>query len=179
MSEAVTPPNPAAGNGRPHIPDPTLLTIDSIRREIAMLDGQLDIRLQAAEALIVERLRRIDQLMDQAEEMRKEQKADTKAAVDAALESQKEATAKMEKSIYDQVSSLGAMFETEVRSLRAIAADNKQAIVEQRALRAGLHDQKTEQRAVTQGQLALVGAVITVGMIVVQVILFLLRSGAG
>ena len=41
MTDAVTPPNPAGAGGtraRPDtVPDPTLLTIDALRREIAIL----------------------------------------------------------------------------------------------------------------------------------------------
>lgn len=177
MSEAVTPPNPAgAGNGGHRTPDPTLLTIDSIRREIAMLENLFDTRLMATEELNKERFHSVDQLMERSEEQRREQKADTASAVSAALESQKEATSKMEKSIYDQVSSLGAMFDTEVRSLRATAADNKQALAEMRATKTGLHDQKAEQRAITSGQLAMVGTVVTIGVIAVNIIAYLLGS---
>lgn len=180
MADAVTPPNPADPsnrNGR-NGPDPTLMTIDSIRREITMLADLVEAGFTAAENLNLERFHSVDQLMERSEEQRREQKSDTKAAVDAALDSQKEATSKMEKSIYDQIDALRRNFETSMGSIEQNVGGVKERLTILESVKLGQSEQKTEQRSITQGQLALLGAAITVGVVVVNVILFLLRGGA-
>lgn len=180
MVDAVTPPNPSDLSDKNRtIPDPTLLTIDSIRREITMMADLVEAGFIAAEDLNKERFHSVDQLMERSEEQRKEQKSDTKAAVDAALDSQKEATAKMEKSISDQIDALRRNFETSMRSISQNADGLKERLTILESVKQGQSEQKTEQRSITQGQLALLGAAITVGIIVVNVILFLLPNGFG
>lgn len=176
MAEAVTPPNPANGETR-SVPDPTLLTIDALRREIAMLDGQTKESLTAVKALTAERFRSVDALMERAEEMRREQKADTKLAVDAALDSQKEATAKMERSISDQISSLRINFETEARSIRGSIEDLKEGMARLESVRIGHSEQKSESRQISAGVIALIGIGITILLAILTVIGFATAQG--
>lgn len=185
MVEATTPPNPAgsgnpnAGSYRAPIPDPTLLTIDSIRREITMLENLFDTRLDAAESLVKARLERIDHLLQRSEEQRVEQKKDTKDAVDAALESQKEATAKMERSISDQISSLRSNFETEIRTLQTGRNENREAITKLESTQQGGREQRTESRAITSGQVALFGVVLAGFVLIVNIVLFFIANNPG
>ena len=167
MVEAVTPPNPAGA--RSNGPDPTLLTIDSIRREITMLENLFDTRLLGMEDLIAARLLRIDQLLDRSEGQRIEQKNDTNAAVDAALASQKEATAKMEKSISDQIASLRANFETEIRSVHQTSADQKEALTRLESMKAGVLEQRTEGRAMSGTVTAVVGVGVSVILVLIAI----------
>lgn len=181
MTDAVTPPNPADGSqasykGGPPVtksePDPTLLTIDSIRREIAMLENLGKERIDAAENLNKERFHSIDQLMERSEEQRREQKADTKEAVDAALNSQEQATHKMEKSISDQINSLRNNFEVSIRSVQSNVADLKDRMTILEAIKQGVAAQKQETRQATAGQIAAIGIGITVIMAILAVVSF-------
>lgn len=156
-------------------PDPTLLTIDSIRREIAMVNEATAARFEAAEALTAERFHRVDENMGRAEALRKEQKADTKSAVDAALESQKEATAKMERSIAEQLSSIKANFETEIRSIRSSESDLKDRMTIVESIRQGQAEQRTETRQISAGWVGLIGAVGGIILVVIAVYPFLTR----
>jgi hypothetical protein len=101
------------GGERYPVPDPTALTTEALRREVAALKELLDQRLSALKELLIQRIdgveaedaasvkaaqdfcisqfARIGSQLDQVERLRVEQKADTKAAVDAALTAQKEA----------------------------------------------------------------------------------------
>lgn len=207
MVEATTPPNPAdPSDERRSTPDPTLLTIDSIRREITMLtelfttrlDGMRELvntqindaekvrneRLQSqrdlfetmiddAEKIRNERLNSVDALMERSEEQRREQKADTKAAVDAALDSQKEATAKMEKSISDQITSLLANFTTSIAGLAGNVSDLKDRLTVLESVKQGQVEQKAEARAITAGQIAAIGAAIALAGLVIGIFVYL------
>ena len=190
MAEAVTPPNPAGlgggkGNERP-IPDPTLLTIDLTRREIAMIENLMDVKIEAAldrieasHKLDTEKFRRVDDLMERAEKMRQEQKQDTSKAVDAALNSQEQATHKMEKSISDQVTALQNNFATEVRSIRGSLEDQKLSISRIESTKQGQTEQKTETRQVNAGLIALVMVGVTIVLAVLTVIAFFAGGGGG
>ena len=157
MPEAVTPPNPDHAGPAGQAPDPTLMTIDALRREITMLESLIDARLEADEALTVERIRRVDALMDRAEEMRQEQKLDTRAAVEAALNAQKEATAKMEKSVSEQIAALRVTFETSAAGLRSSFSDLKDRQTALESVRQGVTEQRTERRQLTTGMVAAIG----------------------
>ena len=162
MTEAVTPPNPAdSSDSQRSVPDPTLLTIDALRREIAMLSKELEGKIDATEKLNKERFRRIDALMERSEEMRQEQKADTRSAVEAALDNQKEATHKMEKSVSEQISSLRTNLETTHDGLRDNIADLKDRLTIQESIKVGVVEQKSESRHVSNTALAIIGVVFT------------------
>lgn len=174
MTEAVTPPNPAdTSDPKRSVPDPTLLTIDALRREIAMLENLTSVRLDAAEALIQERVLRIDALMERSEEMRQEQKSDTRAAVEAALESQKEATAKMEVAVSEQIASLRSNFETAIQGVLSNVADLKDRMTALESSRQGMVEQRAETRQVSSGVVAVVGISITILLAVLTIISFI------
>lgn len=180
MTEAVTPPNPANPGGPSRAdPDPTLQTIDALRREIAMLENLFDTRILDAEDLNKERFHSIDQLMERSEEQRREQKADTANAVSAALDSQKEATTKMEKSISDQISSLRGNFETEVRSIRGSLEDMKARLTTIESVKAGQVEQKQEHREISASTVAIIGAGLFLLNIIVGIVVFVASSGMG
>lgn len=176
MPEAVTPPNPDQtdsgrhGNPPQSIPDPTLMTIDALRREIAMLESLLDARIDANEELTQQRFHRIDKAMETEEDARREQKADTKDAVNAALSSQKEVTEKMETSISDQIGSLRANFETSHRALQSGINDLKDRVTILESVKQGVHQQKEERREATAGQIAAIGAGVTFVMLILAII---------
>lgn len=174
MSEAVTPPNPDQGQS---VPDPTRLTIDALRREIAMLEELINARIEAAEALTVERFHRLDEDMHNFEDQRLEQKKDTREAVNSALEAQKEATAKMESSMASQISALKSNFDTSIRSIEATVADLKERMTITESVKQGAVEQKIETRQVTSGQIAALGAGIALFMAILALISFLAGSG--
>lgn len=176
MAEAVTPPNPA-NNNRETKPDPTLLTIDSIRREIAMLTAASESDVEALEKLMDEKFQSVDALMDRAEELRREQKADTAAAVSQALESQKEATTKMEKSISDQIASLRGNFETEMQSIRGSIGDLKDRMTVIESIKQGAVEQKTETRQVNAGLYAAIGVGTTILLVALTIAAFFVGGG--
>lgn len=182
MTEAVTPPN-SAGSAPPsnravvNTPDPTLLTIDSIRREIATLENLFDVRLKDAEKLRNEKFSSIDKLMDRAEELRKEQKADTKSAVDAALHAQVEATAKMERSISEQIASLRSNFETEIRGIRTVEDDLKGRMTAVESVKQGQSEQRSESRQMSSGVIATVVGAFTILVAILSIYAFVAGSG--
>lgn len=163
MPEAVTPPNPDQtdsgrhGNPQQTIPDPTLMTIDALRREIAMLESLINARLEAAETLTIERLAKVDALMNAAESQRVEQKSDTRAAIEAALEAQKEATHKMEVTTSEQIASLRENFETSLRGVHSNIADLKDRMTVLESIKQGANQQRTERRQVNTGTVAAIG----------------------
>lgn len=175
-TDAVTPPNPAgAGGGDPQPeskPDPTLLTIDALRREIAMLENLMVTRLEAAEDLTQERFHRLDGLIAHFEEQRREQKADTKAAVDAALASQKEATSKMETTTTSQIDSLRSNFETSFRSIESSIADLKDRMTITESIKQGAVEQRSETRQVSSVTIGFIGLAITVILATLTIIAF-------
>lgn len=194
MPEAVTPPNPAGagGTGEQPIqggsrstgetsetkPDPTLLTIDALRREIAMLESLFDTRLESARELTDAQLARHESLMEAAEQQRREQKIDAKAAIDDSLSAQRESTLKMERSISNQVASLKSQFETEIRSIRTGQDDLKQRMTTSESLQQGAMGQKEERREINAGVVAAVGLGISVLLALLALIGFVLSAGA-
>ena len=183
MTEAVTPPNPDQTNSGRHgnppqsIPDPTLMTIDALRREIAMLENLLNTRLEANEELTQERFHRIDEALSHFEEQRKEQKVDTRQAVDAALEAQKEATHKMERSMDDQLQSLTANFETSHRGIQLSINDLKDRMTQLESVKQGMTQQRDETRQITSGQIATIGLGIAIFMAVLALVSFMAGQG--
>ena len=179
MTEAVTPPNPdQSGSGQP-VPDPTLMTIDALRREIAMLENLIDSKLRAAENLTIERITRIDALMERAEDMRQEQKADTRAAVEAALDAQKEATHKMENTVSEQIASLRDNFETSIRGVQSNVADLKDRMTILESVKQGVTQQKSEHRQLTTGMIAAIGLGIAFFTALIAFLSFLAGSAGG
>lgn len=179
MPEAVTPPNPDQtesgrhGNPPQSVPDPTLMTIDALRREIAMLESLLSAKMEAEAELTRERFHRVDEVMRRFEEQRGEQKDDTRAAVEAALEAQKEATSKMEATVSDQIASLRANFETAISGVRTSIADLKDRATIQESIKQGQSDQKTEHRAVSSTTIAALGVGIAAILAVLAVVSFM------
>lgn len=179
MPEAVTPPNPAdeskdsSGGG----PDPTLLTIDLTRRESAMQETLFTARINALEALTVERFHRLDMAMEQAEELRREQKADTKEAVGAALDAQRDATAKMERSISEQIDALRTNFGTAIGSVERTLSDVKDRLIAMESIKQGQVEQKGESRQVSVTALAVLGAVATLLLTVLAILSFMAGGG--
>jgi len=182
VPEAVTPPNPDQsdsgrhGNPPQSIPDPTLMTIDALRREIAMLESLLNSRIGSNEQLTRERFHRVDRDLEHFESQRKEQKQDTKEAVDAALESQKEATAKMETSVSEQIASLRDNFETSLRGVHSNIADLKDRMTITESIKQGVVEQRTESRSVTTGMVAAIGLGIALIVAVITAIGFFAGS---
>jgi len=178
VPEAVTPPNPDQsdsgrhGNPPQSIPDPTLMTIDALRREIAMLESLLNARIESNEDLTRERFHRVDQDLEHFESQRKEQKQDTKEAVDAALESQKEATAKMETSVSEQIASLRDNFETSLRGVHSNIADLKDRMTVTESVKQGIVEQRGESRAVSSTTIAALGVGIAAILAVLAVVSF-------
>ncbi len=155
------------------------MTIDALRREIAMLEGLMGGRLDAAEKLSEERFKRLDGLIAHFEEQRREQKVDTKQAVDAALASQKEATAKMETSVSDQIQSLRTNFETAIRAVNGSINDLKERMTITESLKQGQTEQRFEHRQTSAGTIAAIGIGITVLLAMITIIGFVAGSGGG
>lgn len=177
MVESATPPNPADEGGQRPVPDPTVLTTDALRREIAGLEKLIDTKLEAAEKHRNEKFASVDALMERAEDQRREQKADTNAAVDAALDSQKEATAKMEKSISDQITSLRSNFDTSVGSVQTSLSDLKDRVTVLESIKLGQVEQRDEKRDSNAAVYAAIGIGITILLATLTVIGFLASRG--
>ena len=183
MTEAVTSPNSdqsdAGQHGNPpqSISDPTLMTIDALRREIAMLESLLNARLKAAEELTRERFHRVDQDLQHFEEQRREQKRDTQSAVDAALEAQKEATTKMERTVTDQIGSLKGNFDTSIRGIESALADLKDRMTVLESMKQGMQAHRTERREANSGQIAAIGVGIAILVAIVTVLGFAVGGG--
>lgn len=106
MVEATTPPNPAdPSDERRSTPDPTLLTIDSIRREITMLTELFNTRLDGMKELVNtqindaekvrnERLQALrdltETMIEDAEKVRNERLASVDALMEKAEEQRRE-----------------------------------------------------------------------------------------
>lgn len=175
MSPA-TPPTPDHSESG-STPDPTLLTIDALRREIAMLDSLHNAKLEAEEELTEERIGRLDEALKRFEAQRLEQKEDTRIAVNSALESQKEATAKMESAMASQIASLKSNFDTSFRSMETTLADLKDRVTTMESIKQGATEHKTEARQVTSGQIAALGAGIALFMAILSLISFVAGGG--
>jgi len=183
MPDAVTPPNPDQSGSGQHgappqsVPDPTLMTIDALRREIAMLENLLTSRIDAESELTRERFHRVDQTMDRGEGQRQEQKADTKAAVDAALASQKEATAKMESATGSQLASLRDNFATSIAAVQSNVADLKDRMTILESVNHGMTAQRSESRQVNAGTVAAIGVGVAI-LVAAMTVLSFVAGGA-
>lgn len=159
-------------------PDPTLLTTESLLREVAHLKELVEEQISS--------LRDRTQLQfDLVERQRVEQKNDTKAAVDAALTAQKEAVkeqttaseraiAKSESGTSKQLEDLAANFRTENTGIRTTIDDLKERVSELASLRAGALEQRTEGRSNSALYVSAVAAgIFAIGLIVSVVALIL------
>lgn len=141
--------------------DPTLLTTEALRREIALLDAsitrrmasleaELDSRLGSTEKLVNEKFASVDKQFEMLGVLREQGHEATETAVSAALQAQKEAVAKSEASTAKQLEQLTVTFEARVESLRRSIDENKDRLAsEARELRAaiGLVDSKANSYA--------------------------------
>ena len=153
--------------------DPTELTTDALRREIEALKELINTRITAAEELAKEKFRAIAAQLNEADKQRLEQKADTKDAVAAALEAQEKAIEKSEGHTADQIKQLSNTVDTKVQALERSHSDLKERVTTVESIKAGAQEQKTEQRAITAGQLAAIGVMITLVVILVNLVVFL------
>lgn len=177
MAEATTPPNPADDSGSRPVPDPTILTTDALRREIAGLEKLIDTRLNGIEALNDEKFRSIQHQLDEADKQRLEQKGDTKAAVDAALTAQKEAITKTEASTADQIAQLNRTVDTKVEGLERSHSDLKDRVTVVESIKLGATEVKTEGR-LTVGMIATVAATI-IGFLSLVAVVMLANYNTG
>jgi DNA repair exonuclease SbcCD ATPase subunit len=150
--------------------DPTRLTTEALRREIALLEisvqrriasveAEIDVRLNSTQELrdeqfkgMQERFLRVQKEFELIERQRVEQKKDTKDAVDAALTAQKEAvkeqttasslaTAKSETATLKQIEQLQTTFTTAIEALRRSIDEVKERISDEtRNLRQAISD---------------------------------------
>jgi hypothetical protein len=157
--------------------DPTELTTDALRREIAALEKLIDTRIDYAEKLAKEKFEAIEERLEKANELRLEQKADTKDAVSAALEAQEKAISKSEVHTADQIKQLSGTVDTKVEGLEKsqAALDRRVTIVE--SVRVGATEERVEHRSVTAGQLAAIGVGVSLLVILVNMIVYLMGSG--
>jgi len=162
-------------------PDPTLLTTEALRREIALLNDAIrdhiedidranNARITAAEKIRDEKIGRIVQRLDHNEAIRIEQKQDANLALDRALSAQSEQQAKIEIQIQTSIAKLEQLFQTRVDALstklddlkdrvgqlETVAASNRQQIAETRASRTDL-----------RGSVAIVATLVIVAITVI------------
>ncbi len=153
-------------------PDPTILTLDALRREIAMLGEHVDTKLEASELVVKEKVRRLDSLLDNADELRREQKTDTNKAVEAALSAQKESSSKMEKSISDRIASLNSNFSTETNGIHNSISDLKDRLTILEAVKQGATEQRYERRQSVSSLYATISIIVTVVLAAMTIIAF-------
>ena len=135
---------------REPIIDPTVLTTEALRREIGLLEAEVDrrfrqlqkelaVRLEAERLMTEVQLAKIEQHFEINRRHRQETKEATQLAIAAALQSQKEAVSKSETATNRQLEQLTATFDTRVESLRRSIDENKERLVaEARELRASI-----------------------------------------
>jgi hypothetical protein len=143
-------------NSRP-VPDPTILTTEQLLREISALKDLVESWIDGLEQVNAEKMRSVWSQFETVERQRIEQKADTKAAVDAALAAQQDAVreqtiasersiAKSETATEGKLDQLGRTFDTNIKNLQEIAADNKDRIRTLEALKTGARETIAAQR---------------------------------
>lgn len=176
MVAAQTPPNPADQTGNRPVPDPTVLTTDALRREIAALDTLIASRIKAESDVTSERFRGIRDLLDVAERQRVEQKMDTKAAVDAALTAQKEAvreqtaafalaTDKSERAVAEQLRQLGTTFTAALTGVTIRLDDLKERQTRTESLKTGGQESRQGFIAIVSvGIAAVIAALAAIGI---------------
>jgi chemotaxis protein histidine kinase CheA len=136
-------------------PDPTLLTTEQLRREIAGVEKALDAfrelydsKIESQSDIIGERFRSVDKQLVLVERQRVEQKEDTKAAVDAALTAQKEAVkeqttaseraiAKSEAATTKQLDQQALTFRTAIEGLTDLVNDVKERVGKLESIKQG------------------------------------------
>lgn len=115
----------------PHVtphPDPTVLTTDALRREIAALRELLEAKLESLEQWTRGRFEREELRFTLVEQQRQEQKVDTGEQVQAALVAQKEAVSKSEAATNKQLEQLNETFQTAIAATRRDIDDLKQRV---------------------------------------------------
>src|SRR6202453_3486024 len=150
-------------SGKPD-PDPTLLTTENLRREIANLKELVEAKFEAndeAEGALKELLiTKIEQLAAVTNERftgvaaqfaerdtRTDQRAgDTKLAVDAAFAAAKEATAKIEAGFTKSIDAMISIIDTKTGNLQSGLADLKERIGAMDARTQGLSAAKSETK---------------------------------
>ena len=142
--------------------DPTVLTTEALRREIGLLESEvnrrfaalereLTVRLENERALTQVELEKIEQHFDVNRRHRAETKSATELAIAAALQAQKEAVSKSETATNRQLEQLTATFDTRVESLRRSIDENKERLVaEARELRASISQVDTKAASFVQ-----------------------------
>ena len=153
--------------------DPTELTTDALRREIAALEKLIAIRIDYAEKIAQEKFRAIQSQLNEADKQRLEQKSDSSQALAAALDAQERAIAKSEGHTADQISQLSRTVDTKVQALERSHSDLKDRVTVVESVKLGVTEQRVEQRAITAGQLAAIGVSITLIVILVNLVVFL------
>lgn len=167
----------------PWLTDPTKLTTDAVEK----LERQVGEKLNNQADLFVEKIRGLQKQIDTAESWRQEQKVDNKTQIDAALQAQKEAAVtqdennqksidKSERAMDEKVNKLEQLFKTTTDAQADKIDDLKSALGNQATLingayqqRAGMQEQKVEQRAISTGQVAVMGIVLVVLQIIIGV----------
>jgi hypothetical protein len=169
------------GNSRP-VPDPTILTTEQLLREVSALRDLVEAWIDNVEQVNAEKLRSVWGQFELVERQRLEQKADTKAAVDAALKAQQDAVreqtiaseraiAKSETATTRQLEQLGNTFDSNIRNLSEIAADNKDRIRTLEATKLGASESAASQRLNVGALVGVLGLLVLIISVAVTILI--------
>lgn len=138
--------------------DPSRPTTEALQREVRRLEDLLDVRLDSADRISVQRWSAVEKQFATIEEQRREQKMDTNEAVRAALVAQKEAVEKTEIAVSKQLDQLSNTFAAERGADREAISDLKDRI-------GGVEQQKAGGKSLVANVSAGVGLVLALGLI--------------
>jgi ElaB/YqjD/DUF883 family membrane-anchored ribosome-binding protein len=161
------------GEERKPVPDPTELTTEALKREIAGLKELVEQSIRDHAELCHEKFDQIDKQFEHIEHLRVEQKSDTEKAVEAALTALKEIMAvqreasqqaidKSERATGEQLNQLRSNLDTETQGLRRSIDDNKERIGEVGKQINGVAQQRIGAKEDRTGLYATIGVVVAV-----------------
>jgi hypothetical protein len=164
--------------------DPTALTTDSIRREIASLRVLADANLQGEVKILEEKIASLFRMYEVGEKVRIEQKADVKQAVDDALQAVKEAysaqmlaseraIAKSEAAVSKQLDQLQNTFNAGQDGQRRLVDELKERMGETNIRVANIEAMKVgakDDRAGLYGTIAAVGGLLAIVAVAISIV---------
>lgn len=165
-------PEPSNLGSRP-VPDPTSLTTDQLRREIAQLEALLKSQFGWNKELIDEKFSSVTDRLALGERQRVEQKSDTEKAIQAALTAQKEAVAsqaqsfsesvaKSEAATAKQLDQISTTFTTAINGVTALLGEVKERVITIESRGMGAVSQRSESRDSSRFVFAAIGIGFTV-----------------
>jgi tetrahydromethanopterin S-methyltransferase subunit G len=161
--------------------DPTDRTLETVHREISIVEEKIELVIGSLEQNTAEKFRSVERQFELVERQRAEQKVDTKQAVDAALTAQKEAVkeqttaseraiAKSETATAKQIDQMTITNATAINGVISTLNDIKERVTKVEAEKQGGGNAISSRRAETAQLIALFALVVTIGMSIFTII---------